>query len=163
MFAAKRGRTLVNEPHNPYAPPKAAVTPYEERREVEPVGKGVRFGEFLVDYVSFILFSVLLGALVFVVFGEAGVTALERVPDIVLGIVTMFAFYAFFEGLWARSPGKWAFGTAVVNEDGLQPSFGTISLRTVCRFIPFDAFSYLGDRGWHDSISKTFVIKVRGK
>ena len=75
----------------------------------------------------------------------------------------MSFYYMFFEGIWGRSPGKWIFGTAVVNEDGLKPSFGAIALRTICRFIPFEPFSFFGERGWHDKISNTYVIKVRGK
>ena len=153
----------MQEPHNPYAAPKAPVTEFEQRREVEPVGKGIRFGEFLVDYAGFFLFAVICGGIIGIVWGMRGVAALKSMPDVVVGVIFMLAYYLIFEGIWARSPGKWLFGTAVVGEDGLRPSFGTIALRTLCRFIPFEAFSFFGERGWHDSLSKTYVIKVRGK
>ena len=50
--------------------------------------------------------------------------------------------------------------TRVVTEDGQKPTAMNILGRTACRFIPFDAFSFLGSKavGWHDSISKTHVI-----
>jgi len=31
--------------------------------------------------------------------------------------------------------------------------------RTLSRYIPFDAFSFLGDDGWHDSVSETKVMQ----
>jgi hypothetical protein len=33
-------------------------------------------------------------------------------------------------------------------------------IRTICRFIPFEAFSFFGQKGWHDSISGTNVVKT---
>jgi hypothetical protein len=37
-------------------------------------------------------------------------------------------------------------------------------IRTLSRFIVFEALSYLGSvsRGWHDSLSGTYVVKKRG-
>jgi len=45
--------------------------------------------------------------------------------------------------------------------DGNKPSFGLILGRSLSRIIPFDALSFLGANaiGWHDTISKTRVIK----
>jgi uncharacterized RDD family membrane protein YckC len=152
----------VEEQRNPYAAPKAPVAEYEERREIEPVSKGVRFGEFVVDYIGFFLFAVVVGAFIGAIFGEAGVAALQSIPDILLGVSFMFVYYGFFEGIWARSPGKWIFRTKVVTEEGEKPTFGKIALRTVCRFIPFEAFSFLfAERGWHDKLSGTSVVSTK--
>lgn len=38
-------------------------------------------------------------------------------------------------------------------------SFGTTLLRTISRYVPFEAFSCFGERGWHDTWSKTYVVK----
>lgn len=38
------------------------------------------------------------------------------------------------------------------------PKFGQILIRTFSRRIPFESFSFFGDKGWHDSISGTDVI-----
>lgn len=153
----------MEQERNPYEPPKAPVDRYEERREVEPVSKGIRFGEFVVDYILFFLFSVLVGALIGLLFGDAGVAAVTAVPDFLLGTAFMFAYYSFFEGIWARSPGKWIFRTRVVTDEGLKPTYGKVAVRTVCRFIPFEPFSFLfGDRGWHDKLSGTTVVSTKG-
>ena len=50
----------------------------------------------------------------------------------------------------------------VVLEDGTKPTTSDIVIRSLCRFIPFEAFSFLGDegRGWHDSLSDTYVVDV---
>lgn len=53
--------------------------------------------------------------------------------------------------------------TKVINEAGEAPDFKEALLRSLCRLIPFDAFSFLGSdgRGWHDSITNTYVVDVK--
>ena len=39
--------------------------------------------------------------------------------------------------------------------------FNDILVRTFCRYIPFEAFTFLGNKspiGWHDKLSKTIVV-----
>jgi uncharacterized RDD family membrane protein YckC len=85
----------------------------------------------------------------------------EKVPNFMLGLTLMLAYYCFFEGIWARTPGKLVFGTMVVSEQGDKPVFGQVVGRTLCRFIPFEGLSFFGEAGWHDSIPKTQVVLVR--
>jgi uncharacterized RDD family membrane protein YckC len=67
-----------------------------------------------------------------------------------------------FEGTMARTPGKWIIGTRVVNVDGRAPTFQQIVVRSFSRVVPLEAFSFLGGgRGWHDSWSKTRVVRTR--
>lgn len=49
----------------------------------------------------------------------------------------------------------------MVDEYGKRPTFKKIIIRTLCRFVPFDLYSCLGDPsfGLHDEWSKTFFIK----
>lgn len=70
-------------------------------------------------------------------------------------------YYVFWESIFARTIGKFITGTKVIDFDEKKPTFGRIIIRSSCRIIPLDAISFLfsGD-GWHDSISKTFVINV---
>jgi uncharacterized RDD family membrane protein YckC len=51
----------------------------------------------------------------------------------------------------------------VVKKDGSKPDIKTLVIRTLCRFIPFEPFSFLGatPRGWHDTYSDTYVIKKK--
>jgi uncharacterized RDD family membrane protein YckC len=74
------------------------------------------------------------------------------------GIFISFGFYFFFEMLTASTPGKMIFGRVVINEYAEKPDPGTIAIRTISRSVPFEAFSCLGERGWHDKWSKTFVV-----
>lgn len=144
---------------NRYQPPQADVGLEVEARIGEPASRGRRFGTFVVDYLCFLALSFAIGVSIALLFGEAGIAALETVPDIVLGLVIFSSYYLLFEGVWARTPGKWIFGTIVVAEDGKPPSFGQVAGRTACRWIPFEALSCFGERGWHDSIPKTRVLR----
>ena len=63
------------------------------------------------------------------------------------------------ENSFAKTPGKIARKTILVNYDGSRPNTTAIFVRSLCRMIPFDSISFLGSyRGWHDTISKTYVV-----
>ena len=61
-----------------------------------------------------------------------------------------------------RSIGKFITKTRVVLEDGSNPTALDYLKRSFSRIIPFEAFSFLGaeGRGWHDTISKTYVVDI---
>ena len=69
-------------------------------------------------------------------------------------------YYNVFEIFFARTVGKFITQTIVVNENGEKPNLETILVRTLCRLIPFELLSFLvmPARGWHDRISKTYVV-----
>lgn len=73
--------------------------------------------------------------------------------------VTLF-YYNVFEIFSSRTIGKFITQTIVVDENGEKPNHERILVRSLCRLIPFEMFSFLGmpARGWHDSISKTYVV-----
>jgi uncharacterized RDD family membrane protein YckC len=53
----------------------------------------------------------------------------------------------------------------VVRFDGNKPNVPQIIGRTFARFIPFEPFSVAfgsSNNGWHDSLSGTRVVSVRG-
>lgn len=69
-------------------------------------------------------------------------------------------YYTWFEfGNRGRTLGKLATGTYAVREDSSPLTLKDAFLRSLCRLIPFEVFSGLGDTPWHDSITKTMVIK----
>lgn len=71
-------------------------------------------------------------------------------------------YYFVMEVICGRSVGKFATGTIVVDENGLKPDAKVILKRTLCRCIPFDALTFFGgSRGWHDSISNTYVVNKK--
>lgn len=130
-------------------------------------GKGQRLLNFIVDMLFFIFLSVLLGLLlgVFSVLLDLDIDFLDDVDEFnsfkerlimtVLIVIYYFAFEAITKG---RSLGKYLTGTMVVDELGKTPSVGRFFKRNLCRCIPFDSLSFLGNRGWHDSVSGTVVV-----
>jgi uncharacterized RDD family membrane protein YckC len=146
---------------NPYLAPKSHIPIPDENRAIVLASKGRRFGTFVVDYAVNMGFGAIVGVIIALGFGEAGVEAIQKVPDIVFGWVLLIGYYIVFEGMWARTPGKLVFGTVVVNESGGKPTLKQVIGRTFCRLIPFEAFSFLGERGWHDSIPNTHVVLAR--
>ncbi len=78
-----------------------------------------------------------------------------------------FAYYAFFESVFGATPAKFLSETRVLNADGSKPSVKTIALRTLCRFVPFEPFSFfvvndqydMPVKGWHDKWTKTVIVR----
>ncbi len=77
-----------------------------------------------------------------------------------LVIIIRFIFYVFFESVFSATPAKFLSETRVITLDGARPKTGTIFLRTLIRFVPFEAFSVLV-YGWHDTWTKTMVVKEK--
>lgn len=76
----------------------------------------------------------------------------------------LLVYYSLWEGLTGRTPGKYLTGTRVyMQESSAKPRFVTGVLRTLCRFIPFEVFSFFSGRpaGWHDSLPDTLVADSR--
>ena len=80
----------------------------------------------------------------------------------IIEIVYTFSFplyYLLSEHLFQRTLGKFFTKSIVINEYGEKVDFKTSVVRTVIRFIPFEAFSFFnGNRGWHDTWTDTYVI-----
>jgi len=134
----------------------------------ETASAGRRFLNYIIDLLSFYIFSYIIGIYLGICSAIFGfdISWLEKMGvggNYLFGFVLMMIFYTFFEGFFAITPGKLLTGTKVVTENGEKPKFVNILGRTLCRFIPFDAFSFLGDSaiGWHDSISNTRVVKKK--
>ncbi|TXE16287.1 RDD family protein [Psychroserpens burtonensis] len=130
--------------------------------------KGMRFANFIIDYIVQIILGVAIGMVIGVVSELTGSYGLYdlvvetegRLSDYIFGAVILIVYYLIIETLTARSLGKYITNTKVVLYDGSKPTFNEILVRTLCRIIPFEQFSFLGDvgKGWHDSISKTYVV-----
>ncbi|NET36066.1 MAG: RDD family protein [Cyanothece sp. SIO1E1] len=108
------------------------------------------------DY-CYILFCAVIGFLL----GLAGLAEIiENINDLLLGIMLNLVYFVGLESLCGRTIAKFITRTKVVTVSGQKPDFGTIFIRTLCRYIPFEPFSFLGNNpyGWHDSIPKTRVV-----
>lgn len=151
----------MNEQSNPYQPPVSNVEPSAVTYELALASKGKRFGTLLVDYAGCYASSFLIGVTVAVLFGREGIRFLESLPQLLIGVVVVFAYYFLFEFVWGRTPGKFALGTLVVNEHGGKPTVGQLIGRTASRFIPFEAVTFFGEAGAHDRLSGTRVVVRR--
>lgn len=145
-------------------------TEYQVTQEVLAT-KGIRFANFIIDYILQIAIGAGIGVIV-VLFSE--VTGNYTISDYIMysdsfwvdlffGYFILLLYYTTIETLTGRSIGKFITNTKVVLADGSKPSFNEILVRSLCRIIPFEAFSFLGEdgKGWHDSLSKTFVVDIK--
>jgi uncharacterized RDD family membrane protein YckC len=57
--------------------------------------------------------------------------------------------------------GKLLSGTRAVRMDGQELTLKDAFLRSLSRMVPFEVFSGFGEQPWHDTWTKTAVIKAR--
>jgi uncharacterized RDD family membrane protein YckC len=132
--------------------------------------KGLRFANFCIDYIVQIIFGIAIGAIIGIVselsesyaLYDVVVESESRLSDYIFGAFILIVYYLIIETLTGRSLGKYITKTKVVLYDGSKPTFNEILVRTLCRIIPFEQFSFFGEegKGWHDSISKTYVVDI---
>ena len=130
-------------------------------------GRSLRLANFLIDLVVFIIILATAG---FVLQGLGlflGITSSPNLSEMstagkyLLRFVTGMFYFTLFEALTGRTPAKYITGTRVVRTDGSKAELSTIVKRSLLRYIPFEAFSFLGatPTGWHDRYSDTLVIR----
>jgi len=131
---------------------------------------GTRFLNYILDVIFYVIIIFCISFVVAMIAAILGLSELlfwmQNISDLqsnLIAIVIMFIYYTLTEGIFGRSFAKFITGTVVVDEYGEKPTFSDIFKRTLCRLIPFEAFSFLGSsgRGWHDSISDTYVVNKK--
>lgn len=124
-----------------------------------------RFGTFLLDTlfiwgITFVIELMLGLALIL-----TGHTDQIKKCDFLFSLFFPVFYYCILEASTGRTLGKLIMKTKAVKEDGTRLSIARAFLRTLCRYIPFDIFSFLGGegslRGWHDKLSKTKVVSLK--
>lgn len=87
----------------------------------------------------------------------------DSTEQLFIGLLIFILYYLLTEIYFSRTIGKYFTKTLVVMKDGSKPDKKTILIRTLCRLIPFEFFSYMGDnqQGWHDVFSNTYVVNKR--
>ena len=132
--------------------------------------KILRFVNFIIDYfISIIIVIVIysLGIMLYSLFtGTDYVVNADKLAEInkyidriITAILYAFVIYLTDFLTKGRSLGKLITGTMVVKDDGSLPTSEDFLKRNFSRIVPFDALSFLGSRGWHDSWSDTKVVK----
>lgn len=139
----------------------------EQEIYLEPASQGARFANYIIDLIFFYAFMFALGALLGVILYSQDATMeyesdsfSDSVLEYLIAVLLIVIYYTLLEGLTkGRTIGKMITGTVAVKEDGSPLTVKEAFLRSLCRIIPFEPFSGLGARPWHDSITKTFVVK----
>lgn len=126
-----------------------------------------RFVNVVIDYIVRIALTFLIG----IVAGTIGVLTgneeiliffqnITQLQEITFGLIVLLIYYNVFEIFFGTTIGKLFTKTVVVDVYGEKPSANAILIRSLCRMIPFEVFSFFGTPcvGWHDSLSKTYVV-----
>jgi len=128
---------------------------------VEPAKRDQRLVNLLIDIVILVLGFFMLVQFLPYVFAPFSLFFSSPIGLLVFIVLFIFLYYALCEGMFGKTLGKMVTRTKVVNESGLPASGQQVFVRTICRFIPVDPFTFFTKdaRGWHDKLSKTKVVK----
>lgn len=141
-------------------------------KEIEVIDEMAGMGKRFLNYLLDLLFLMILVFLFYLILGIVlAFVAPSILTDMIDGenqlvylvsFVLSMIYYISFEVATGRSIAKYITRTKVVTETGEKPMFKTILIRSLCRFIPLEAFSALFNdgSGWHDTISNTKVINI---
>ena len=157
------------EDRNPYTAPHSMLygrgKPSRPQLSIDPAGKWRRFFNWLIDALAYYFLAMVIGVAAVLVGGDSAMAWLESLGfwgEQALGLVIMLAYYIPQEAAFGFTVGKLITGTRVVNENGEKPNLIQVILRTLSRVIPCEPFSVLlteAPRGWHDSLSGTYVVR----
>jgi len=140
--------------------------------ELSLASKGKRFVNFLIDLfllylINLFFFTPIVFALILkLLSNDSGAfeqknTSLAYSLYFILYIIFFIVLMTLQEFLFGgKTIGKFITGTMVVTLNGEAPKFMDYILRSLCRCIPLEAFSFFGETGWHDSLSKTRIVNT---
>jgi uncharacterized RDD family membrane protein YckC len=140
----------------------------EENMNLEPVSSGKRFGNLLIDMVVWYIIAIVIMGVFFAsnpdAIDELGrETTNAQLTAYLIIYGTMIGYYFLSETLFkGRTIGKMITGCRAINTDGSTINAGTAIKRTLCRIVPFEHFSFLGNPvGWHDKWTSTIVVSEK--
>jgi len=126
------------------------------KKKLIEASKGKRFANYLIDLVSFIFFYMFLSFFIPFLLEEN-----NGLIDRIISMIIYGVYYTVIETLLnGKTIGKYFTKTRTVNLDGTRPDFAIILKKSFSRIVPFNSFSFLGEKstGWHDKWSDTTVI-----
>ena len=140
----------------------------EEMNYVDPAPRGLRFLNHIVD--QLVIGVAINGVKNIIAISSKGATYKNYlffredlagfVFSLLVTLGALLVYYTIFEAATkGKTLGKILTGTIALTQDGTPFTFKHALKRTLCRFIPFEVLSALGYMPWHDSITKTVVVK----
>lgn len=133
---------------------------------------GIRFANFLIDTILYYGIMLLVGAVIGLAFLNSGEdidnSFLAREDggslffQYILSFVSYLGFFTLLEGASkGKTLGKLITGTRAIKMDGGDLTWKDAFMRSLCRIVPFEAFSAFGGFPWHDKWTDTIVTKER--
>ncbi len=130
------------------------------KREIKfvRVKRGTRFVHYIIDAILMVLiFSPILMTFLrkFVIGIQYKIG--EELTIYLVALVSGLLYYGIFEGFFRTTPAKYITDSAVAGYVSEKVNGSQILGRTFSRKIPFEAFSFFGELGWHDQLTETVV------
>ncbi len=134
--------------------------------DAKTAGTSKRFVNYIIDSIAISILYLLILSVVGIIFIKTNPEILNfllndsQYLNYLLFIFVMLGYYFIFESFTGRTIGKYITKTTVVDKEGRKPVVKMVFIRTICRLIPFELLSYLGEGkpGWHDTLSGTTTI-----
>lgn len=147
---------------------------FDEEVLYQQASTGQRFVNWLVDnillrlLVTYLTGDLLINFLLQVApeftidaFGD-GVSFMGYVVSYIYVIFHYLFYYTICEkGFKGYTLGKLLSGTRAIRKDGQELTMKDALLRSLARMVPFEAFSGFGNEPWHDTWTRTTVVKAR--
>ena len=154
---------------DPDAPAESVFDELDNDISCASASRGKRFANSLIDLLTFYVLTFIVGLLSAILFEILDSSIINEntggntLLNYFIGSIVWMTYYTLIEyATGGRSIGKYITKTKVITLEGEKPTFKNCLIRSLCRFIPFEAFSFLGseDAGLHDSISDTRVVDI---
>lgn len=133
--------------------PRKVTQTFKHKLQVRTISAGLRFVHLIADYIVLVIISALISAIP--VFNKSILSLLQLVA-----FLSYPVFYVVMEYKFQQTLGKMITNHVVIDKYANKPDLRTCILRTLIRFVPFEALSCLSSpsRGWHDSWTGTYVV-----
>ena len=139
---------------------------------LKPASLGVRFANLLIDTLFYYGIMLLIGVALAVIYESTGddiQTSFLIREDIgaislqyLLGFISYLGVFTILEGsAKGKTLGKLITGSRALKIDGGNLTWKNAFMRSLCRIVPFEAFSAFGGHPWHDRWTDTIVVKER--
>jgi uncharacterized RDD family membrane protein YckC len=158
----------MQQPNRPTSGPQDLSGPMPPDGQAGiPATVGQRFVNGFIDAIAvwllFFLINLLLSSLLPDLYAAAPPYPQPASYVIPLRLIQLLAaalLYTVLEGIsGGRSVGKLITNTQAVRENGARIGWKDALLRSLCRLVPFEAFSAFGGHPWHDRWTRTMVIQ----
>lgn len=134
----------------------------EEARNYPIADKGLRFANYMVDYICITVLTIIIFIPIVIISGDDSfIDESNSLIEYFIGAIAMTFYYTiseyFFKG---KTIGKLVTKTRAVTLENQTMDFSTTLRRSLTRVVPFEGFSFLGNMptGWHDRWTDTKVI-----